>query len=110
MWELHPLLVKPERQRQGIGTLLVQEFERKVQTRGALTIQLGTDDVANSTSLGGADLFTNTWEKIRDIKNLKEHPYSFYQREGFTIIGVVPDANGRGRPDIIMGKRVKSEP
>jgi hypothetical protein len=28
-------------------------------------------------------------------------------RVGYTIIDVVPDANGRGKPDIILGKRVE---
>lgn len=27
---------------------------------------------------------------------------------GFVIVGVMPDANGWGKPDIFMAKRVKS--
>lgn len=33
-------------------------------------------------------------------------PYEFYQKLGYAIIGVVPDANGLGKPDILMAKRV----
>ena len=40
------------------------------------------------------------------LLSLAMHPYSFYQQQGYSIIGVMPDANGRGKPDIIMGKRV----
>ena len=40
------------------------------------------------------------------VRNLRGHPYEFYQRCGFTIVGVVPDANGLGKPDILLAKRV----
>ncbi|MGB5048671.1 MAG: GNAT family N-acetyltransferase [Caldilineaceae bacterium] len=106
VWELHPLVVAPEWQGQGIGTALVRDFEVLVLAKGGLTIQLGSDDVTGATSLSGVDLYTDIWEKLRTIRNLKRHPFEFYQKQGYTIIGVVPDANGRGRPDILMGKRV----
>ncbi|MBX2998519.1 MAG: GNAT family N-acetyltransferase [Caldilineaceae bacterium] len=107
VWELHPLAVKPERQGQGIGRALVCDFEAQVKARGGLTIQLGSDDVDNMTSLANADLYVDTWTQIRDIQNFKDHPYSFYQKMGYTIIGVIPDANGRGKPDIYMAKPVE---
>jgi aminoglycoside 6'-N-acetyltransferase I len=43
---------------------------------------------------------------MRDIKNLRDHPFEFYLRVGFQIAGVLPDANGRGKPDIFLAKRV----
>lgn len=106
VWELHPLIVKPERQGQGIGARLVGDFEDQVQARGGLTIRLGSDDVDNMTSLANTDLYIDTWTKIHNIQNFKRHPYEFYQKLGYTIIGVIPDANGRGKPDIYMGKCV----
>jgi aminoglycoside 6'-N-acetyltransferase I len=106
VWELHPLVVAPDRQRQGIGRMLVEAFEGAVRERGALTIMLGTDDEDGMTSLSGVDLYDDLPGRIRDIQNLKGHPYSFYQKLGFTIVGVIPDADGRGKPDIIMAKRV----
>jgi aminoglycoside 6'-N-acetyltransferase I len=45
-------------------------------------------------------------DAIRDIRNLGGHPYEFYQRVGFTIAGVLPDANGPGKPDIFLAKRI----
>jgi aminoglycoside 6'-N-acetyltransferase I len=60
------------------------------------------------TSLAGVDLYENLWEQIRDIRNLKHHPFEFYQKMGYIITGVVPDANGIGKPDILMAKRITS--
>jgi aminoglycoside 6'-N-acetyltransferase I len=106
VWELHPLAVRPDRQKQGIGRLLIQDFEMRVKAHGALTIILGSDDEDNMTTLSGVDLYDNLWERIAHIRNLKRHPYEFYEKCGYTIVGVVPDANGWGKPDIIMGKRI----
>ena len=106
VWELHPMVVRRDRQGQGIGRALVVDFEAQVQARGGLTIMLGTDDEDGMTSLAGADLYTNLWQEITNIRNLNGHPFEFYEKCGFRIIGVIPDANGRGKPDIIMGKRV----
>ena len=106
VWELHPLAVQPSMQGQGIGRALVEDFEEQVRARGALTITLGSDDEDSMTSLSNTDLYQNLWEKIRDIRNLKKHPFEFYQKIGYVITGVVPDANGIGKPDILMAKRV----
>jgi len=106
VWELHPLVVKADTRRQGVGRALVADFEKQVVAQGGLTITLGSDDEDEMTSLANVDLYVHLWEKIRDIRNLKGHPFEFYQRLGYVITGVVIDANGRGKPDIIMSKRV----
>ena len=110
VWELHPLVVRPDRQRQGIGRALVLDLEAQVRARGGLTIMLGTDDEDNMTSLSGVDLYVDTARQIAGIRNLGGHPYAFYQKLGYVIVGVVPDANGLGRPDILMAKRVAGAP
>jgi aminoglycoside 6'-N-acetyltransferase I len=107
VWELHPLVVNSDQRKQGIGRALVADFEQQVKARGGLSIRLGSDDEDDMTTLSGADLYDNLPEKIANIQNLKGHPYEFYQKCGYVITGVVPDANGRGKPDIIMGKRVE---
>ena len=106
VWELHPLVVHPDAQGRGVGRALVADFEAQVQQRGGLTVYLGSDDVSEMTSLSGVDLYPDVWSHIRHIQNLRGHPYTFYQKCGYAIIGVVPDANGLGKPDILMGKRV----
>ncbi|MCA9884026.1 MAG: GNAT family N-acetyltransferase [Anaerolineae bacterium] len=107
VWELHPLVVHPDHQGQGVGRALVQAFEQRVAEKGAVTIMLGSDDENLMTSLGGTDLYDNLHHKIATIRNLKGHPYEFYQKMGYAIVGVIPDANGPGKPDILMAKRVK---
>ena len=67
---------------------------------------LGTDDEDGMTTLSNVNLYDNLPEKIASIRNLKGHPFQFYQKCGFVIIGVIPDANGRGKPDILMAKQV----
>ncbi|MBI5964166.1 MAG: GNAT family N-acetyltransferase [Chloroflexi bacterium] len=106
VWELHPLAVQPSMQGGGIGKALVEDFEEQVRLRGGLTITLGSDDEDNMTSLSNVDVYEDLWDKVRNIRNLKRHPFGFYQKMGYVITGVVPDANGRGKPDIIMSKRV----
>jgi aminoglycoside 6'-N-acetyltransferase I len=106
VWELHPLAVQPSRQAHGIGRALVEDLEEQVRLKGGLTITLGSDDEDSMTSLSDVNLYENLWEKIRDIRNFKKHPFQFYQKLGYVITGVVPDANGRGKPDILMAKRI----
>ena len=106
VWELHPLVVDISYRNQGVGTLLVRDLEEQVRLRGGITLYVGSDDENYMTSLSGVDLYDNLWTRIREVKNLKGHPYEFYLKLGFQIIGVIPDANGLGKPDIILGKRV----
>ncbi|NTV62705.1 MAG: GNAT family N-acetyltransferase [Oscillochloris sp.] len=105
VWELHPLVVRPEHQGRGIGRALVEDLAGQVRAQGGLTIFLGSDDEDNMTSLSGVSLYPEVWPHIAGIRNLRRHPYSFYQRCGFVIVGVVPDANGPGKPDILMARR-----
>jgi len=106
VWELHPLAVSTAHRERGIGRALVSDFENVVRDRGGVTVNLGTDDVRNQTSLGGVDLYPDVWKHINSIQNLDRHPYEFYQKLGFVIVGVLPDANGLGKPDIFMAKKV----
>ena len=106
VWELHPLVVSGSHRRRGIGRALVEDLERLVAVRGALTLWAGSDDENNETTLSGADLYPDIPGSIGRIRNLGHHPYEFYLRLGFRIAGVLPDANGRGKPDIFLAKRV----
>jgi aminoglycoside 6'-N-acetyltransferase I len=106
VWQLHPLVVRPDAQRQGIGRALVADFEAQVRARGGLTIWLGSDDVDGMTSLAGVDLFPDFLDHLARLHNLRRHPYEFYQKLGFVVVGALPDANGLGMPDIFLAKSV----
>lgn len=106
VWELNVLVVRPARQRQGIGGALLTDMERQVALRGGLTVWLGSDDEDHMTSLAGTDLFPDPLEHLNRIVNFKGHPYEFYRKMGFAIAGVLPDANGPGKPDIFLAKSV----
>jgi aminoglycoside 6'-N-acetyltransferase I len=107
VWELHPLVVSVAHRRRGLGRALVADLEALARERGALTLWLGSDDESEQTSLSGVDLYPNVCRHIAGIRNLRDHPYEFYEKLGFVIVGVMPDANGRGKPDIYMAKRVQ---
>lgn len=108
--ELHPLAVSPEFQGRGIGTALVRDLEQQARARGVTTLHLGSDDVTNTTSLGGADLYPDVLGNLAALRNLRLHPFTFYQKLGFAVVGVIPDANGFGKPDIFMAKRLGPPP
>lgn len=107
VFELHPLAVRGDRRRQGIGRAIVAALEDEVRKRGGLTIRVGADDERGDggTSLANVDLYDDLPGKIRDF-SAGTHQSGFYMKLGYKIIGVVPDANGPGKPDIFLGKRL----
>ena len=92
---------------QGIGRALVAALEERVRLRGALTLYLGTDDdgTVPGTSTGGVDLFPGVASHAANL-NVVNHALAFYQRLGFEVVGLIPDANGPGKPDVLMAKRM----
>lgn len=105
VWELHPLVVRQGRRLRGVGRALVGAFEERARGRGALTFTLGTDDDGCQTSLSGVDLYDAVPRHLAELRDLGEgHPFLFYRRLGYTVTGVMPDANGAGKPDIYMSK------
>ena len=105
-WELELLVVRRDSKLQGIGRKMLADFEEQVRMRKGSVVFLGSDDENNRTSLGGIELYPNPLEYLTNIKNLGGHPFEFYQKCGYTIIGVIPHANGFGKPDIWLSKQI----
>jgi len=108
VFELHPLAVRGDRQGQGIGAALVCAIEQAAKDRGGLTLWLGADDEATpgETSLANADLYSDLPGYIANFQPGK-HQSAFYIKMGFSVVGVMPDANGAGKPDIFLAKSLQ---
>lgn len=104
--ELHPLVIDPPRQGQGIGAALLAALEARAASMGKLTVHLGTDDEIGGTTLFGAEVYPGALGKLAAIAPTTGHPFFFYRRHGYEAVGLIPDANGFGKPDILMAKRV----
>lgn len=106
-WELHPLVVQTDCQGRGIGILLMNQLEKVAREKGIMGIMLGSDDEHAQTSLSNV-LFSqeNIFREIESIRNVARHPFEFYRKCGYIIVGIVPNANGEGKPDIWMWKNI----
>ena len=106
-WELHPLVVRRDAQGKGVGRALVTDIEDLVRRRGGLTVYLGADDADGSTSLGGHDIWPGVLEHARALAPAnRRHSLGFWRKLGYEVVGLIPDANGPGKHDIWMAKRV----
>ncbi|WP_342576713.1 GNAT family N-acetyltransferase [Paenibacillus sp. FSL M8-0142] len=106
VWELHPLVIREAHRRKGHGKRLVLDFEKQVAQRGGVTIMLGSDDEHNQTNLSNRNIYTDVPAFIKEFRS-EDHPANFYFKLGYVIVGIIPDANGMGKPDILMAKRVE---
>jgi len=103
VFELHPLVVRRDRQGKGIGTALLNAIEAAAREKGGLTFWAGADDESGETSFANADLYDDLPKRIREFEP-GTHQSAFYLKHGFKIVGVIPDANGKGKPDIFLAK------
>ena len=106
VWEIHPLAVDLRFRRRRVATALVEAIERLADEADADTLLVGSDDEDDMTSLGGVDLYPDPLRHLSEIADRKGHPFTFYRSCGFVPVGVIPDANGFGKPDILLAKRV----
>jgi len=105
-WELEVIVVERGNRNKGIGSGLLGDFESEVKLRGGLNVFLGTDDENFRTSIGGTELYPDPLSHLSYLQNINQHPFEFYKKRGYTVVGVLPDANGIGKPDIFMSRRL----
>jgi len=107
-WELHPMVVKNDCQKKGYGKILLKEAEKIARENGIIGIFIGSDDETNKTSLSDKEITgENIFDEIKNIKNYKNHPFEFYIKCGYCIIGMIPNANGPKKPDILLWKDIR---
>ena len=106
-WEIHPLVVAPDRQRRGIGSALLTALEAHARRAGVLTLFLGSDDDYGGTNLSGRALWPDVVSHVATAAaTVRGHALTFYRRHGYEIVGLLPDVNGAGLPDIMLAKRL----
>jgi len=107
VYELHPLVVRGDQQGKGIGRALMSAIEQAARDKGGLTMFLGADDEVQDgeTSFANVDLYDNLPKRIQEF-DPGTHQAAFYLKIGYKVVGVVPDANGKGKPDIILAKQL----
>jgi aminoglycoside 6'-N-acetyltransferase I len=106
VWEIHPIAVAPTAQRKGYGDLLVNDIAELARSGGAVAIWAGTSDETNATSLSRADLYKDPLGAVQNITAKPNHPIHFWQKAGFTLVGIMPDEEGLGKPGIHFARRI----
>jgi aminoglycoside 6'-N-acetyltransferase I len=106
-WELHPLVVAPSQQKRGVGTALVENLCVALHERGGTVLYAWSDDECLSTSLGGKDLMPDPLHHLSQFCASSQHAGGFYLKLQFALCGVLPDANGYGKPDVLFARRIR---
>lgn len=105
-WELHPIVVAPQYQRRGVGTALINHLCDALQSRQATVLYAWSDDETMSTSLGGVNLYQQPLQHLSSFHPSSRHAGGFYLAQQFVLCGVIPDANGTGKPDILFARHI----
>lgn len=107
VYEIHPMVIKSSFQNKGYGGLLIKHLEDKARSLGGLTIYAASDDEFDDrkSSLRDVDGYNEIYDKMKTFDPLN-HPARFYMKNGYQLIGIMPDANGIGKHDLILGKKL----
>ena len=86
--------------------MLVEDAARIAKDGGALTLFAGTSDEVGTTNLFGADIYENPADSIRNLEATGRSPFKFWENTGFTVVGLMPDEEGVGKPGIHLARRL----
>ena len=109
VWEIHPLAVAPDAQHRGLGKMLVNDLCDLARAHGALAVWAGTGDETGSTSFSHVDLYRDAAHALASFQVPPDHAVQFWLKVGFSVVGLLPDAEGPGRPSIHLAKRIRPE-
>ena len=109
VWEIHPIAVSPAFQRRGYGSLLVNDIIELARTNNAVAVWAGTGDTTDSTNFSKIDLYRSAANALQDVTAPQDHPVHFWSRMGFSLVGVMPDEEGLGKPGIHFAKRIAND-
>tara|TARA_R110002072_G_scaffold89232_3_gene199858 strand:+ start:38361 stop:38930 length:570 start_codon:yes stop_codon:yes gene_type:complete len=107
-WEIHPIVVSLTGRRKGYGKLLVNDIINLARAAGAVSIWAGTGDETHSTSFSTIDLYQHAGEAIQAFEAPGDHPVTFWSGIGFSVVGVLPDGEGLGKPEVHFSLRITS--
>jgi aminoglycoside 6'-N-acetyltransferase I len=86
----------------------MREIEKLAQEKDAIGIILSSGDEEKLTSLSEKEITEeNIFEEIKNIKNIRNHPYEFYKKCGFMIYGIIPNTYGLNKSSILMWKDIR---
>ena len=103
-WEIHPIVVAPDQRRHGFGAMLVADILGLARDAGASVVWAGTSDETGATSLSSADLYRDPLGAMAGLTAEPDHPVHFWRAQGFTLVGVLPDNEGPGKPGLHFAK------
>ena len=106
LWEIHPIAVAPIAQRKGYGRILVDDVCELARSEGAVAIWASANDETNATSFSQMDLYKEASSALTSFAAEADHPVQFWVKMGFSLVGVLPDEEGLGKPGIHFSKRL----
>lgn len=106
LWEIHPIAVSRQHQGKGLGMRLVADIQQLARESGAISVWAGTSDETGSTSFSRIDLYEEPSRSFNNIEAPEDHPVRFWLKAGYSLVGVMPDEEGLGKPGIHFAKRI----